>query len=56
MHDAQHSMNSFQRWPLAVILGTNRLGRRHSPDKGRLFDGHVPRSLSAGHPPGHVLP
>ncbi len=25
MLDAQHSLNSFQRWPLAVILGTNEV-------------------------------
>lgn len=25
MHDARHSLNSFQRWPLAVVLGTNEI-------------------------------
>jgi hypothetical protein len=25
MQDAQHSLNSFQRWPLAVVLGTNEI-------------------------------
>ncbi len=25
MHDAEHSLKSFQRWPLAVVLGTNEI-------------------------------